>query len=417
MSFTTRTVRYSAGAENAGEIEAVEFLASTPGPGKSPADAVVARIAVGIGNTLCYFGHPTILDGRNLLHFPWHDLRAYRENRELGGNPFLYPWANRLDRDGFEFHGQRYDFPDTPERGGGGDGAQPATGSSDQAAGDPFWRDGNGLPLHGLLLKSDRWRTISAPPDASNASDSFDSFERDGDSVAHRAEQIFDESHPGYECFPFTHRIEVEHRLNFDPRRGLRLRVTTRVENRGEKILPLSFGYHPYFSYAGFARDQVRLDLPARFCLDTDDSLLPTGRLIPTENRWPSRRDFALAGHNFDHGFTGLERAGRQSTEGPPSRNASGAAPRAEFRMATPGHEVSVAFGAGYDVAVIYAPYDEQATQEFVCFEPMLAPTNALGSAGAKIANAGDDTGWPRLRSLAPGASFSAEFEILARPQ
>ncbi|MCR9144765.1 MAG: aldose 1-epimerase [bacterium] len=382
MSFFTRTLQSAspAGGDSSGDpggIETIEFVDSS----QASQEFVVGRIAVGAGNTLCYFGEPSILGGRNLLHFPWQDLREYRDNRELGGNPLLYPWANRLAKEGFEFAGRRYDFPEQS-------GSQAAAASAEL-----FWRDDHGLPLHGCLLKSDRWRTIAADP----AGDAGARASAPG-VATHVAEQIVDASHPAFACYPFAHCLRVEHRLDRDQAGCLRMRVRTTVENRGDVSLPLSFGYHPYFSYAGFERDAVRISLPAARCFETDAGLLPTGRLLATEDLWPARQSFALAAHDIDHGFTALELA-------------DGGGGVVQFRLTTPEHRVTVAFGRDYPVAVIYAPYDSdpgrQAAQEFVCFEPMLAPTNALGFDLS-------DSEWPSPPVLAPGDRFSAEFWITA---
>lgn len=348
MSFVARRLAAPGGPD---QIEAVELRES------DPADGPVARIAVGAGNTLYYFADARIAGGRNLLHFPWRDLREYRENQELGGNPFLYPWANRLeDPTGFNFRGRRVAFPDSP----------------------PVWRDGNGLPLHGCLLKDNHWRMLDLHADAVAAHCS--------------AEQTFDATHPAFACFPFHHRVVMTHRLDRDPAGRVRLTLTTRVLNLGDEALPLTFGYHPYFSFAPFTRDQVRIDLPVTQCFDTDDRLLPTGGVTAVEKLWPAHRDLTLGAYAFDHGFTGLV------------RNDSESSGTADFQLITPDRRVTVCFGAGYDVAVVYAPVATGA--DFVCFEPMLGPTNHLGRVGGDA--------WPALRTLAPGAEFEVTFAIIA---
>lgn len=329
------------------------------------ADGAVACIAVGAGNTLFELRDPEIIAGRNLLHFPFANLDDYRDNHDLGGNPFLYPWANRLaDPMGYSFRDRRIDFP-----------AQVS-----------FWRDGSGLPLHGCLLKSDRWRTLVCESDR------------------HIAEQVFDKQHPAFECFPYTHRLHVQHRLERDERDGrLRVTITTRVQNTGEEELPLAFGYHPYISFAGYARDSVRIRLPARQYFETDERLLPTGRLIPTAQLWPDHQDLVLAAHSIDHGFTELEYEGH---------NANGGAV-AEFQLITRDHCVTVCFGAAYKVAMVYAPLDRttaEAAQSFVCFEPMLAPTNPFADSVAVPSG----STWRVMPTLAPGGEFSAEFSIAA---
>ena len=66
----------------------------------------------------------------------------------------------------------------------------------------------------------------------------------------------------------------------------------------------------------------------------------------------------------------------------------------AVFAVEGGGRRIEVAFEEGYPVAQVYAPPD----QDFICFEPMTAPT-ALAS--------GDG-----LRHAEPGATFSAAFSI-----
>ena len=56
---------------------------------------------------------------------------------------------------------------------------------------------------------------------------------------------------------------------------------------------------------------------------------------------------------------------------------------------------LEVAFGPGYPCAQVYAPADA----DFICFEPMTAPTDALAT--------GDG-----LRRVAPGDVFSATFTL-----
>jgi galactose mutarotase-like enzyme len=67
-----------------------------------------------------------------------------------------------------------------------------------------------------------------------------------------------------------------------------------------------------------------------------------------------------------------------------------------EFLLEGGGRRVAVAFEQGYPWAQVYAP----AGEDFICFEPMTAPTNALVSGG------------PDLRQVVPGGSFSARFSI-----
>jgi aldose 1-epimerase len=67
----------------------------------------------------------------------------------------------------------------------------------------------------------------------------------------------------------------------------------------------------------------------------------------------------------------------------------------AHFAVASAGRRIALDFLEGYPCAQVFAPPDCQ----FICFEPMTAPANALrGGAG--------------LRLLAPGESYSATFAL-----
>jgi aldose 1-epimerase len=83
---------------------------------------------------------------------------------------------------------------------------------------------------------------------------------------------------PGY---PWRLSLEVEYRLDGDG-----LTVTTEATNLSEETAPFGLGFHPYIT-VGTPIDTVRLLLPARRRLLTDERALPTG-------------DAAVAGSEFD---------------------------------------------------------------------------------------------------------------------
>ena len=70
--------------------------------------------------------------------------------------------------------------------------------------------------------------------------------------------------------------------------------------------------------------------------------------------------------------------------------------PDATFALEATGRRLEARFGPGYPVAQVYAPEG----QEFICFEPMTAPTNALVTGGTS------------LPLVAPGEAFTARFAI-----
>ena len=76
-----------------------------------------------------------VVDGDELLDRR-RGVRAYAEQGKTMGVPLLYPWANRLARFGYEAAGRRVTLSEDDSR---------------------IPRDGNGLPIHGVLPGLLRW--------------------------------------------------------------------------------------------------------------------------------------------------------------------------------------------------------------------------------------------------------------------
>ena len=210
-------------------------------------------------------------------------------------------------------------------------------------------RDEHGLPIHGLLNGFPHWRTVE--PD-------------EGWALA--AEVDFVEHPELLAGFPFPHRLRLDVAL-----RRRRVTVRTTLTATGDRPVPVAFGFHPYLRLPGVERSAWRLELPARRHLFADARGIPTG-----DHEAEDATRLTLNGRSFDDGF---------------DRIADGAT----FGVAGGGRRVTVTFVTGYPAAQVFAPRGGQ----FVCFEPMTAPTNVLRS--------GDG-----LRRVAPGADFTAVFTI-----
>jgi galactose mutarotase-like enzyme len=213
--------------------------------------------------------------------------------------------------------------------------------------------DPNGLPIHGLLAGSPHWRVQSASAG--------------GESGPLIAELDFGAHDELVAAFPFPHVIRMEVKLA-----GSTLTIATSVVPTTDTPVPISFGYHPYLRLPGAPRKRWEVDLPVRRRLVLDERMIPTGKSEPVSfERAP------LGDRTFDDGYAELE-------------------PGRPFVAAAAGRELAVSFEAGYPFAQVYAPPGG----EFICFEPMTAPTNALATGGDEL---------PLAR---PGEAFTAVFAI-----
>ena len=211
--------------------------------------------------------------------------------------------------------------------------------------GEGVKRDANGLPIHGLLTARPGWSITGSAADADFAALILRFPFEDPELLAH---------------FPFPHALGLEVRVEDE-----RLTITTKLTATRDERVPVAFGWHPYLARPE-GRSEVELPVGRQAILDE--------RGIPTGEYDAPRKQSA-----YDDLFT----------------VAGG-----EFALRGGGRRVSVAFEEGYPWAQVYAPEDG----DFVCFEPMTAPTNALVS--------GDGLRW-----VDPGDSFTARFSIAVRGQ
>ena len=83
--------------------------------------------------------------GKNILYFPSSDLAEFQRTPNLSGIPFLAPWANRLNEEGFWANGKKYTF--------------------NMALGNVR----GPIPIHGLLTDSNLWEVTGLAADRRSA--------------------------------------------------------------------------------------------------------------------------------------------------------------------------------------------------------------------------------------------------------
>jgi aldose 1-epimerase len=264
-------------------------------------------------------------------------LAAYAQSGKTMGIPLLYPWANRLAGFDYDVAEHAVAVPHDPGR---------------------VALDDNGLPIHGVIGGRLRWQLV-------------DDTGPDAQSLA--AQLSWSEAQPElFEVFPFRHDLHYLAHLTDG-----RLEIQVSVEACGQDPVPVAFGFHPYLSLPGVPRERWRVRLAPMRHLALDEHQIPLKQQIPLKPglTLPAEH-FELADQEFDDGFDVVSDPAR-------------------FEVATAGRRIGLEFIEGYPCAQVYAPH----TGQFICFEPMTAPTNALRS--------GDG-----LRVLVPGESYRARFAV-----
>jgi len=252
------------------------------------------------------------------------NLDAAAAKGSTAGIPLLYPWANRLAVPRFRVAGR-------------------------DVALDPslplLHCDDRGLLIHGVKWALLAWEVIEANPDR-------------------LAAKLVWTDPKLLAVFPFRHKVELTATLRPDS-----LTIETKI--LAEDLLPVSFGFHPYFGIASLPRDKWRLELPAMRELALDDRGIPTGR-----DKSFDRFDAPLGDLNLDAGFTVLDE-------------------HSAFSLSGDGRRITLEFLENFRYAQVFAPKDK----DFVALEPMTAPTSALTSGQG-------------LRLVEPGKEFRAAFCI-----
>ena len=157
------------------------------------------------------------VNGKNVFWMPSTSVAEFKARPPMAGNPFLAPWANRVEGDAFWANGKKYVF--NLELGN-------------------VRRDQNRNPIHGFLTYSPLWQVT--------ALESNDKYA----AVTSRLEFW---RYPEFMAqFPFAHTLEMTYRLQDGA-----LEVVTRIENLSNDPMPVAVGYHPYFQIHGRAARSV----------------------------------------------------------------------------------------------------------------------------------------------------------------
>lgn len=279
-------------------------------------------------------------EGEELFH-QGDGLQAYTSRGATFALPLLHPWANRLRAWDFELGPQRVELdPDSPIT-----HRDAATGTA----------------IHGLLTASPHW-TVT-----------------DADRATLTAELDFGRVPEYMAAFPFPHTARYTATVA-----GATLTVAFAVTATGDIDVPISFGFHPYLTLPGSDRHDWNVQIPVARQALVDERMIPTGELVAVA---PGSLDGPLEDRTFDTSYPELHYGG--GLAGPPPA----------FALADDRRRLALTHVSGYPVAQVYAPEASQ----FICYEPMTAPVDALIS--------GEGLRWVR-----PGERFEAIFTISVEP-
>jgi aldose 1-epimerase len=245
------------------------------------------------------------------------------------GLPLLAPWANRLGARRYRAAGVKVDLKRLA-----------------------LHTDGNGLPIHGLLVGATGWQV--------------DGYSSHADTATLRASIAVDAR-----AFPFPHRIEIVAVVS-----DAQLTVDTSVIPTGERPVPVAFGWHPYLQLPGTPREHWHLRLPARQHLALDGRGIPTGAEASEAGEAEP-----IGGRTFDDLY-------------------ALASDRDLALVAPDGSAIELQCSVGYPYAQVWVP----SNREFAALEPMTVQTNALGEGLTPLVAPGDSfTARFTLALRAPG--------------
>jgi aldose 1-epimerase len=290
---------------------------------------------------------------QEIVDFAAPSVAAFEAHPGITGIPFLAPWANRLDEQGFYANGKHYTF--------------------NMTLGNVRGR----IPIHGFLSGAP-WQVVELKADRHSAW------------MTTRLEVY---RHPDWMAqWPFAHTIEITQRL----RDGV-LEVHTKLMNLSTDPMPVAIGFHPYLRLTDSPRDSWTLQVGARTHYLLNHDKIPTGETEPITKIFPDPNAVALKDYRLDDDFGDL------------TLDSKG---RSDFSVSDGHQRVTVEFGPKYQSAVIYSPGPFKTPPgrpafdpNFICFEPMASVTDAM--------NLEHEGKFHGVQSIPPGGSWEESFWIV----
>jgi aldose 1-epimerase len=319
-----------------------------------------------------------MVNGQNVLRWPYASMDDFKARGGLSGIPLLAPWANRLDEQAFYANGKKYAF--------------------DMELGNVT----GAVPIHGFLSRTDQWQVVE--------------MKQDGKSAWVTSRLDVYKQPMWMKQFPFAHTIEMTHRLQD----GV-LEVRTRITNMSAEPMPVAIGFHPYYQLTDSERADWTVTIPAKTRWLLNSVKVPTGETEPAEKIFPNGEG-KLKDYNLDDVFSDL------------TRDAQG---RAHVIVKGKQQQLEIMLGPTYKSLVMYSPNPTNtglgsqiapgaapqparaaaappraggpgpnplATPNFICFEPMAGITDAMNLSQKGI--------YKEQQYVAPNQTWEASFWV-----
>jgi aldose 1-epimerase len=179
-------------------------------------------------------------------------------------------------------------------------------------------------------------------------------------------------------AYPWRLSLTVEYRLG---REGLI--VTCQALNMGATPAPFGLGFHPYLTFGTATIENIRLLLPARRRLISDDRGLPTGEAEVAGSKFDFTEAKAVGSTALDTGFFDLARGEDKIV-------------RAELSDPDSGKAVTLWADERFGYLMVYTAdnvSDRDRRRRSIAVEPMTCPPDALRS-GTALVRLAPHAGW-----------------------
>jgi len=113
----------------------------------------------------------------------------------------------------------------------------------------------------------------------------------------------FNQKNEEFKFFPFEFAISLNYILTNN-----RIKIVYQIENLSSNVMPFGFGLHPFFKTIP-DKESVFLSIPTTSVMETDENLIPTGRLLSTINTPQDiSNNQSVANLSLDHVYTNIDR-------------------------------------------------------------------------------------------------------------